>query len=171
MILLAEMVAGGGRRPERSCTGGASRYPRVLREGRAGGGESPRGDSVTGPRSDLPAAATSPGANTASPRRPCCLGGRRRLQNGRRAGRRRGPAEAVEEPTGLAGTRRARPLPGTPVPRMPWGAGSPAGFRGMRCCELPGVPGEAAEGEAPSPRPSLASTAGRCSREQRGTEG
>lgn len=54
VILLAEEVAGGGRRPERSCIGGASRYPRVLRAGRAGGGESPRGDSVTGPQPDLP---------------------------------------------------------------------------------------------------------------------
>lgn len=85
-----------------------------------------------------------------SPRRPSCLGGRLSSQNGWRPGRRLGPAEAVAEPTGLAGTGqgsagRALRAPGARrglrdcAPRHPahrWvrSPSGPAGGNGPACC-------------------------------------
>lgn len=58
----------------------------------------------------------------------------------------------------------------SPVPPCLACLGERGAPRDSAACGAPSVPGAAAEGEAPSPRPGLAPTAGRCSRERRGTE-
>lgn len=68
-----------------------------------------RDRATAGPSPPLPPRRQPTQPRRSPPLSSCCLGGRRRLQNGRRAGRRGGPAEAVEDPPGLAGTCQHRP--------------------------------------------------------------
>lgn len=150
-MLLASEVAGGGRRPELGCTGGASRYPRILRAGRGGrGGESSRGDSVARPRPHR-----EPTQPRRSPPLRAALAASGVAGDCKMADGRDDAADQLKQWKSSRGSqvpagRGCSPV--TPVPLMPRGARSPE---------------VAVEGEAPWPLPGLAPMAWSRSREQR----